>query len=141
MRYALLIGIGSVCCSMPAPTALAIDEAHYEQAQTMIDRATAYLRSQQDQTTGGWAVNPQGPQFPAITGLVVTGMLMSPQVGAGDPAISRGLDFILQYKQDDGGIYDRVLATYNTSICLSALARAKRTDATAALAPTYCTRL
>ncbi|MCB9838470.1 MAG: terpene cyclase/mutase family protein [Phycisphaeraceae bacterium] len=135
MRSALLIGASSVLLSALAPRALAIDEAHYERALTMVDRATAYLRSQQDLATGGWAVNPQGPQFPAITGLVVTGMLMSPQIGAGDPAVAGGLEFILKYAQPDGGIYDRVLASYNTSICLSALSRAKEPDAVAALGP------
>jgi len=124
--------VAFAACSV-APSAHAIDEEHYAKAEDMIDRAIGYLRSQQDQPTGGWSVNPGGPQFPAVTGLVVTGMMMSPQIGGNDPSVDRGLHFMLRYKQDDGGIYDRVLASYNTSICLSALARAQRTDATEAM--------
>lgn len=135
MRKARLIGCGSLVAWMFATGAMAIDEAHYTQAQAMAERAIGYLRAQQDSSTGGWSVNPDGPQFPAVTGLVVTGMLMSPQIGAQNPAVDAGLGFILKYRQGDGGIYDRVLASYNTSICLSALARAQQPEAVAALAP------
>lgn len=137
MRHLLptVLGLSTVCLATAcfAPSAQAIDEAHYAKAEAMVDRAIGYLRSQQDSRTGGWAVNPSGPQFPAITGLAVTGMMMSPQISGNDPSVDRGLHFILGYRQDDGGIYDRVLASYNTSICLSALAMAQRTDATDAM--------
>lgn len=101
----------------------ALDDAHRAKAGAMAQRAAAFLRSQQDAETGGWAVNPSGPNFPAITGLVVTGLLMDPKVDCADPAVSRGVDFMLSYAQVDGGIYDRMLASYNTAICVSALAR------------------
>jgi squalene-hopene/tetraprenyl-beta-curcumene cyclase len=112
-----------------------VDEAHYRRALDMIDRSISFLRSAQDPETGGWAVSPQGPQFPAITGLVVTGMLMQPDIDADDEQVRRGVDFMLSFRQDSGGIYDRVLASYNTSICLSALARVERADAAAAIKP------
>lgn len=118
-----------------AAPALGLDEAHYQRARVMIDNAVGYLRSAQDEATGGWAVNPNGPSFPAITGLVVTGMLMEPDIDAEDPSVSRGVDYMLSFRQEDGGIYDRVLGNYNTSICLSALARVDRPDAAAAIAP------
>ncbi|MCH8020180.1 FAD-dependent monooxygenase, partial [candidate division KSB1 bacterium] len=44
-------------------------------AARMIDRAVAYLRTQQE-PSGGWSTNPDGPDLPAITGLVVTGMVL-----------------------------------------------------------------
>jgi len=135
MRQAIVIGMSSFVVGLFASGAMAIDEAHIAQAQAMADRAVGYLRAQQDTASGGWSVNPDGPQFPAITGLVVTGMLLSPEIGADDPAVDAGLGFILKYRQHDGGIYDRVLASYNTSICLSALALAHRPEASAALAP------
>jgi squalene-hopene/tetraprenyl-beta-curcumene cyclase len=104
--------------------ARALDEEHYRQAREMIDKSIAYLRAQQDEETGGWSVMPEGrPQFPAISALVLNGMLMEPGIGRDDPAVAKGVDFILQYQQPDGGIYDRVLANYNTAISLSALAR------------------
>jgi len=118
-----------------APPALALDEAHRRKGEEMIEKAIGFLRTQQDQSTGGWMVRPDGPNLPAITGLVVNGMIMSPDVGPKDPAIARATDFILSYRQDDGGIYDRILPSYNTAICLSALSRLHLPEAASAIPP------
>lgn len=101
----------------------------------VMNRAITYLREHQDQNSGGWAVNPDGVTFPAITGLVIDGMLHHPAIDADDPAVKRGVEFLLSHRQPDGGIYDRVLPSYNTSIALSALARAGTKDARAAVPP------
>lgn len=116
-------------------SAHAIDPAHADKAHQMSAKAIAWLRTQQDPKTGGWALPPEGPVYPAITGLVLNGMLMEPGITAADPDVDRALQFILSYRQEDGGIYDQILANYNTSICLSALARAKTPEAQAAIAP------
>jgi len=127
--------LAALAAAVGAPSARALDEAHYRRAREMIDRAIGYLRAQQDAATGGWMVREHGPQIPAITGLVLTGMLMEPDIDARDPAVARGLGFILSHRQPDGGIYDGILASYNTSICLSALARANTAEAGAAIEP------
>lgn len=88
-----------------------------------VERAIAYLRSQQDAATGGWSVSAEGPNFPAITALVVTGMSFSPGIDGLDPSVARGIEYILSKRQADGGFYDRILPQYNTAICVSALAR------------------
>lgn len=106
------------------------------QARAMADRAIAYLRKQQDEKTGGWGVPEEGsnrPVFPAITGLVVTGMLANGTVPPTDPAIARAQAFMLKYQQPDGGIYDRMLPSYNTAIVLSALAKLGTPEARAAI--------
>ncbi len=103
---------------------LVVAQTTEERLERFADRAIEYLRSQQDET-GGWAVPDQGPVFPAITGLAITGMLMDPAIDSSDPDVLRGVEFILSYRQDDGGIYDRILASYNTAICVSALALAR----------------
>lgn len=92
-------------------------------ALVSIEKSIAFLRTKQDQPTGGWSINPQGPNFPAITALVITGMSMSPDIDGLDPSVARGIDYILSTHQPDGGFYDKILPQYNTSICLSALAR------------------
>lgn len=103
-------------------------------SQRLINRAIAYLRTQQDPATGGWGVNPQGPTFPAITGLVLTGMLFEPGITEADPAVSHGLEFILASQQPDGGIYRGLLPSYNTAICLVPLGMLPRTpERTAAI--------
>lgn len=104
-------------------------------ADAMIAKAVAYLRAQQDAKTGGWAVPPQGPVFPAITGLVLNGMLLDPSIKHTDPSVARGIKFILSYQQPDGGIYDNALPSYNTSISLVALAMVPTPEAKAAIKP------
>lgn len=90
-------------------------------------QAEAWLLTQQDAASGGWAVTPpgKGPVFPAITGLVLQGMLIPGEKGEENPAVAAGVKFLLSYQQPDGGIYDKVLPTYNTAISLSALTRVK----------------
>lgn len=127
--------LGVVAAAAMSSAAHAIDQERYTQARTMIDRAVAYLRSQQDQETGGWAVSPDGPNFPAITGLVVTGLIAEPTIDANDQAVRRGVEYMLSFRQPDGGIYDRVLPSYNTALCLSALSRVNRPEAAAAVEP------
>jgi squalene-hopene/tetraprenyl-beta-curcumene cyclase len=108
-----------------------IDEAHHATARGMIEKSIDYLRAQQDEQTGGWAV-PQGegrPHLPAITGLVVSGMLMDPGIDMHDPAVTRGVDYMLGFLQADGGIYDGILASYNTSIAVSALSKVRMREA------------
>ena len=112
-----------------------LSSAARDQGYQVASRAIAYLRAQQDPETGGWGVNEGGVTFPAITGLVVDGMLQHPAIDADDPAVARGVEFLLRYRQPDGGIYDRVLPSYNTAIAVSALARAGTPEALAAIPP------
>lgn len=76
----------------PAATVSAGDEAYRAEAREMIAKAIAYLRAKQDPESGGWGVPGEGserPVFPAVTGLVVTGMLANGTVDVTDPAIAR----------------------------------------------------
>ncbi|MBX3381488.1 MAG: terpene cyclase/mutase family protein [Phycisphaeraceae bacterium] len=98
-------------------------------------KAAAYLRKQQDKVTGGWAVPEKGPSFPAITALVVSGLLAEPGAKADDDSIARGVAFVLSKQQKDGGIYDQILPSYNTAISLSMLSRVDTPQAKAAIKP------
>ncbi|MDX9911994.1 MAG: terpene cyclase/mutase family protein [Phycisphaerales bacterium] len=129
---ASMVAMATSCVLMPSE-ARAIDDAHRQQARRMIDRTISYLRAQQDAETGAWGVSPDGRNFPAITGLVLIGMLDDPRLDAGDPAISHGLEWMLSYQQPDGGVYDQVLPSYNTAIAISAMARADTPEADAAM--------
>lgn len=109
----------------PAPIVLPEDANPTEvraAARVLIDRAIDYLKSQQNKQTGGWRENPDGPSYPAITGLIVNGMALDPRIDLSDPHLRAAVDNILTYAKPDGGIHDGVLPTYNTAICMSALA-------------------
>ncbi len=97
------------------------------QAREMRDKAVAYLMNEQDADTGGWSVRPEGPNLPAITGLVLLGMTADDTLPQRDDAtkqsIDRAFEFIYGYQQGDGGIYDQILPQYNTAISLAALSR------------------
>lgn len=103
------------------------------QARLLIDRAIEYLRSQQNPDTGGWRENPEGPSHPAITGLIVSGLLLDPRIDARDATVAAGVRNILSYAKPDGGVHDGLLPTYNTAICLSALSRVRTPEAAAAI--------
>lgn len=121
-----------IACSLGADGA-PLDAEYREKARSIADRAIGYLRSQQDDTTGGWNHNPDGPNLPAISGLVVTGMLLDARIDQHDESVSRGVEYILSYAKDDGGIHDDFLQSYNTSICLSALADVRLPKASGAI--------
>ena len=124
MRSMVIASLVLVAGSCVAP-ALAIDEAHKKQAEAMIGKSITYLRAQQDAKTGGWSVptDPTKPNLPAITGLVLNGMLMQPGVTGKDAAVEKGVAYMISFAKPDGGIYDTMIPTYNTAICLSTLAK------------------
>jgi len=131
----LLGVIGAACVAAgAAPDARAIDESHRRTAERLIDDAIGYLRENQDES-GGWGLRERGPVFPGITALAVRGMVLSPEIDREDEHVSDAVSFMLGYVQDDGGIYDRALASYNTSLCLSAFGALEDPRAAAVIKP------
>ncbi len=132
---ALLVAAGVV--AMSSAPALALDDAHKAKAEAVIAKAEAYLKTQQDEATGGWMPPPatkEGekapPHMPAISGLVLTGMLLDPAADPSkDESLRKGIGYLLRFQQEDGGIYDAILPNYNTAICVSALSRVDSPEA------------
>ncbi|MDA0812585.1 MAG: cycloartenol synthase, partial [Verrucomicrobia bacterium] len=87
--------------------------------QRSLDRGLGWLAKEQDATTGSLG----DPNQPAITALAVSAWMADPSRKKGeipDPA-SKGYDFIAGAAKDDGGIFVKGLATYNTSLSMMAL--------------------
>lgn len=131
--------VGASCVNV----GVAADDAHVAKAREAAKKGVAYLRAAQDKETGGWAVpkppggsdpNAKGdPAYPAISSLVLMGMLANGQVKADDQAVLSGVKYVLNFQQSDGGVYDRVVPTYNTSIALSAFSKIDTPQAKAAI--------
>ena len=87
-------------------------------AERQIAAGLAFLQSTQNDD-GGWG---DAKEPPAITALALRAFARNGQ--AQEPAIMRGYEKLLSYQVADGGIYRDLLANYNTSIAISALAAA-----------------
>src|SRR3954470_4727223 len=85
------------------------------QAQQLIDRGLAFLKSKQ-LPDGGWNKDPEPP---AITALALRGFVRNPQRDAS--VIDKGVARLLSYQKPDGGIYADINANYNTAIAISFL--------------------
>jgi squalene-hopene/tetraprenyl-beta-curcumene cyclase len=95
-----------------------------DEARAMIDKGLAFLKSQQ-KPDGGW----QGERDPpAITAIVLKAFAQDPDYGADADFVKKGYEKLLSYQVDSGGIYQDLLANYNTAIAVSALAAAKNPE-------------
>ena len=80
---ALLLGlVASLTASAQQHSAERVSPQRQAEAYRVLNDAIAFLRAQQDAQSGGWAVRPDGVTFPAITALVVDGMLQHPAIDA-----------------------------------------------------------
>jgi squalene-hopene/tetraprenyl-beta-curcumene cyclase len=93
-------------------------------AKRAVAEALDYLVAAQRED-GGWEAF--GRSHPAVTALVLKGLLEDPAYGPEHPAVKRGLAFLLRYVHTDGGIYveGEGMRNYHTSVALMALASAK----------------
>jgi squalene-hopene/tetraprenyl-beta-curcumene cyclase len=84
-------------------------------AVKLIERGVAFLRPRQD-AKGGWSTQRE----PGITALVVTALLRSGSVTAGDPSVTRALAYLESFIGPKGGLSEAPHANYTTSIALVA---------------------
>lgn len=87
--------------------------------QRAVDRGLSWLATQQDAESGSLG----DPQQPALTALAVSAWMADPTRKDGEipEAAAKGYDFLAASAKDDGGIYVKGLATYNTSLSMMAL--------------------
>ena len=97
-----------------------IDISLRKEAEHSIDFGLKWYEKSQEED-GSWS------HYPAITALVLSAFLNSPQSYSeqNNASVARGIDFILKCQQPNGGIYVDDLAGYNTAICLMALSETK----------------
>jgi squalene-hopene/tetraprenyl-beta-curcumene cyclase len=117
MRNRKLVWFWSLI-ALAAPGALAAEVD--AKVQATIDKGLAYLKSEQ-KPDGGWQKENDPP---ALTAIVLKAFAQDPKTGANAEFVKKGYDKLLTYQLDNGGIYQDLLANYNTSIAISALSAA-----------------
>lgn len=93
--------------------------------EASLDKGLAFLKGAQ-KPDGGWQSSPQEP--PGITALVLKAVAQDPKSPATTDWVKKGYDKLLSYQLEDGGIYKDQLASYNTSIAVSALTVANKPE-------------
>ncbi len=90
-----------------------------KEVQAAFEKGVAFLKQRQN-ADGSWSPQRAGP---GITAVIVAGLLRN-GVGPDDPTVAKALGFLEKSVKDDGGIYDRGLANYTTSVSLMAFREA-----------------
>ncbi len=105
------------------PTVSGQQQSEYLSLRLEMERAirkgNAFLATQQGKE-GFWGEK----ETPAITALVLAAMVRDPGLDYTKPHpqhVEQGFDWLVQQQKDDGGIYVKGLATYNTSSAIMAL--------------------
>ncbi len=91
-----------------------------EKGQAIVDKAVAFLKTQQ-QKDGSWQKTDREP--PAIAAMALRILMQDPKEGAASPEAKKAIAYLLSTQKDDGGFYRTMLANYNTAIIVSVLAK------------------
>lgn len=89
-----------------------------------IARGNRFLEAKQNEK-GYWS----DPELPALTALPLTAAVRDPNLDLSQPLperIRKGYDWLVAQQKENGGIYNRGLATYNTATSVTALVAAER---------------
>jgi len=101
--------------SLPAPTPAA-DDPTPKDIQALTAKAYDFLKTKQNKD-GSFAKEIGGP---GVSALVVAALVRN-GYGPDDPVVSKTLEYLESQVQKDGGIYDKKLANYTTSVAVMAL--------------------
>ena len=120
MKTARWISCWCAAAVLALPSARAADVAAMRAA---VAKASAFLIEQGQADDGSFSAQAG----PAVTALAVTALVKT-GTPTDAPAVRRGLESLLRFRQEDGGIHpaDSAVANYETSIALVALAACNR---------------
>ncbi|HLJ56446.1 MAG TPA: hypothetical protein VKT77_15515 [Chthonomonadaceae bacterium] len=124
MRNRILMAAvaGAMLATLPVARAAAPD-ATMQKARQAIGRGIEYLHRTQE-TDGSWQ------HYPATTALALSALLRNGKTENNDPAVAKGVQFLIRSVQRNGGIYANAnaaiaLPNYNTCLAVMALTETK----------------
>jgi len=123
-RICLVAMLSAVVFAWQSPLTRAADDAggvDPQQLKEVLEKAADYLKSHQGDD-GSFSPRIAGP---GVTAVVVAGMLRG-GFRVDDPVVRRGLTYLEKSVKKDGGIYDKGLANYTTSVAVMALQEANK---------------
>ena len=112
--------------SLMGSASKSLTTAEAAQAAVMLNRGLAYLLTQQNEN-GGWSLD-KGVHEPAITGLVLRGLMRHPDFNLHTPAVEKGFKRLLSFQQPDGGIYNPKEGYQNYTVALATCALSQADD-------------
>ncbi len=90
-----------------------------KEVQAVLDKAVAFLKKSQKED-GSFSAQKAGP---GISALVVAALARN-GISPDDPVVAKTIAYLEKKVQKDGGIYDKFLANYTTSVALMAFTEA-----------------
>jgi squalene-hopene/tetraprenyl-beta-curcumene cyclase len=119
------ISLGAQAPESQVTTNTPVSEAQQElskQAQSLIDSGLKFLQSQQ-KPDGSWQ---RASDPPGVTAIALRAFVSDPskQFTSRTPFVKKGYEKLFSYQLANGGIYQDLLANYNTAIAVSAIAAA-----------------
>lgn len=128
LLLATLLGLSSLSAQERlAPGADGANVSLKLEVERAIAKGVGFLKTQQDKEKGSWS----DPSNPAFSALAISSILGDPNrdPAKGLPAeVEKGYEFLLSNVKDDGGIYGKGLATYNTSLSIMALVQSGKKE-------------
>jgi squalene-hopene/tetraprenyl-beta-curcumene cyclase len=123
MKTVLRAGMSLAVALLLAPALLQAGEKTSapspQEIQAVLDKAVAFLKSHQE-ASGAFSPKRAGP---GITALAAASLLRNGR-SAKEPVVAKALDYLQKQIKPDGGIYDKFLANYTTSIAIMAFKEA-----------------
>jgi squalene-hopene/tetraprenyl-beta-curcumene cyclase len=116
-RRTPLAALLAIAIAWPVTSARAADLGpDAKEYKELVEKAGDFLKARQG-ADGSFSPKVAGP---GVTAVVIAGMLQN-GYRVDDPVVAKGLRFIENSVKADGGIYDKGLANYTTSVALMAL--------------------
>jgi squalene-hopene/tetraprenyl-beta-curcumene cyclase len=122
LRLACLATLAGALPALPARAAGDVGVPSKE-VRPVVEKAAAFLKKHQG-ADGSFSGDKRG-QGPGITALAVAALLRN-GYGPDDPTVAAALKYLEGKVQKDGGIYDKALANYVTSVSVMALGEANQ---------------